>query len=69
MPKSMTLRLAEEKARELEAVARADEMPISDAIRAAIDEHIERRRNDKVFQDRLQKILEEDRAVFERLAG
>lgn len=65
--KAMTLRLAEEKAQELEAVARADEMPVSDAVRAAIEGHIERRRSDKVFQDRLQRILDEDREVFERL--
>lgn len=66
--KAMTLRLEEAKARELEAVARADEMPVSDAVRTAIEEHIERRRADKAFRARIKKILSEDREVFERLA-
>ncbi len=68
MAKSMTLRLADDKAAELEAVARADEMPISDAVRTAIDEHIAERRKDKAFRDRLKQMMEEDREVLERLA-
>lgn len=66
--KAMTLRLPDDKARELETVARADDVPVSEAVRVAIDEHIERRRKDKTFQARMKKILEEDREVFERLA-
>jgi len=68
MPKSMTLRLDDAKARELEAIARADEMPVSEAVRSAIDEHIDRRRKDKAFQSRLQRIIAEDREILERLA-
>lgn len=66
--KAMTLRLPDDKARELEIVARADGIPVSDAVRSAIDEHIERRRNDKTFQDRINRILTEDREIIERLA-
>jgi predicted DNA-binding protein len=66
--RAMSLRLSEEKAAELEAVARADEMPVSEAVRQAIDNHIAARRADKDFQERLKKRLEEDREVLERLA-
>ena len=40
----------------------------SEAIRAAIAEHIEKRRRDPAFQARLQRILDEERVVLERLA-
>lgn len=66
--KAMTLRLDAEKAAELEAVARVDEMPISEAARLAIDEHIERRRRDKEFQERRQRLIEENREILDRLA-
>lgn len=66
--KAMSLRLPAEKAAELEAVARADEMPVSEAVREAIDAHIAARRGDKDFQKRLKRRLEEDREVLERLA-
>lgn len=53
MPVAFTMRLPEEKAAELEAVAQADEMHVSEAVREAIDRHIEARRKDKDFQARL----------------
>jgi hypothetical protein len=66
--KAMSLRLPEEKAAELAAIARADEMPISEAVREAIDHHIAARRADKDFQKRLKRRLEEDAEVLKRLA-
>lgn len=69
MAKAMTLRLPEDKAAELEAVARADEMPVSEAVREAIDRHIEERRNDKEFRDRIRKQMKESEQVLKRLAG
>jgi Arc/MetJ-type ribon-helix-helix transcriptional regulator len=64
----MTLRLPDEQARELEMVATADGVSVSDAIRTAIEDHIEARRNDAEFQQRLRRNLEEQRAILERLA-
>ena len=64
----MSLRLSSEQAAELEAVARADGMPVSEAVREAIDKHIAARRTDKDFQKRLKRRMEEDREVLERLA-
>lgn len=66
--KAMSLRLPEDKAAELAAVARADDMPISEVVREAIDKHIADRRADKDFQARVKRRLEEDREVLERLA-
>jgi predicted DNA-binding protein len=66
--KAMSLRLAEDKAAELAAIARADDMPVSEVVREAIDKHIEARRGDADFQERLKRRVEEDREVLERLA-
>jgi predicted DNA-binding protein len=66
--KAMSLRLPEDLAAELSAVAAADEMPISEAVREAIDKHIAERRADKAFQERLKKRLEQNRALLERLS-
>ena len=65
--KNMTLRLPAEQADELEAVARAEGISVSDAVREAIGEHIERKRKDKVFRERLQAVMDRDRKILERL--
>ena len=64
----MSLRLSEELADEIAAVARTDDVPVTEAIREAIADHIAARRADKAFKERLKKRLEEDREVLERLA-
>jgi len=64
----LSLRLPETMADEIAAVARTDDMSVSEAIREAIADHIAIRRADKAFKDRLKKRLEEDREVLERLA-
>lgn len=51
--KAMTIRLSEEQAEELETVATVDNQPVSEVIRAAISEHIEKRRRDSQFRDSL----------------
>ncbi|HWI72511.1 MAG TPA: DUF6290 family protein [Baekduia sp.] len=66
--KSMTLRLDDETAAELEAVARVDGTSVSEQVRSAIEERIEARRNDAEFQQRIRESLEENRAALERLA-
>jgi predicted DNA-binding protein len=68
MSKAFTMRLPEEKAAELEAVARADGVPVSEAVREAIDHHIDARRQDKDFQARLTKLIEDNQHVLDRLA-
>jgi predicted DNA-binding protein len=66
--KAMSLRLQEDQAAELAAIARTDETPISETVREAIDSHIAARRADKEFQARLKKRLKEDQEVLRRLA-
>ncbi len=66
--KNMTLRLSAVQADELEAVARAEGISVSDAVREAITEHIERKRKDKAFRERLRAMMERDREILERLA-
>jgi predicted transcriptional regulator len=68
VPKTMTLRLSDEQAADLEAMARVDDVPVSEAVRVAIAERIERRRKDRAFQARLRRLLEENRRALERLA-
>jgi predicted transcriptional regulator len=66
--KSMTLRLDDDTAAALDAVARVDGTSVADQVRSAIEDHIEARRADKEFQARRRKALEENRAALERLA-
>ena len=67
--KNMTLRLAAEQAHELEVVARAEGISVSDAVREAIAEHIELKRKDAAFRERLRTVLERDREILERLGS
>ena len=66
--KNMTLRLDDERAATLELIARAENKTVTDAVRDAIDEHIEARRKDKAFIGRLKARHERERELFERLA-
>ena len=66
--KTMSLRLPEDLAADLAAVARTDDVPISEAIREAIQNHIAARSADQAFQARLRQRLKEDRKVLKRLA-
>jgi predicted transcriptional regulator len=68
MPKTMTLRLTDEQAATLDLVARADDQTVTEAVRTAIDAHIEHRRGDKDFKERLRRRHEEERALYERLS-
>jgi predicted transcriptional regulator len=69
MAKNMTLRLDDERAAMLEMVARAEDQSVTDTVRAAIDAHIEARRNDTEFMDRLRRRHEQEKALYDRLAG
>jgi predicted transcriptional regulator len=69
MPKTMTLRLDDERAAALELIARADDQNLNDAVRSAIDTHIAERRKDKDFRERLRRRHEAERELYERLAS
>ncbi len=65
----MTLRLADDQAALLEAMARVDEVSVSEAIRAAIDAQLAARRADPDFQLRLHRLIEVNQRWLEQLAG
>lgn len=56
--KAMTIRLSADQAEMLETVASVENRPISEVIRAAIDEHIAHRRVDEDFKDGLKGHIE-----------
>ena len=66
--KALSIRLDEEVAADLAAVARIDGMSVSEAVREAIARHIALRRADKDFQKRLKELIEENRELLKRLA-
>lgn len=66
--KVMSLRLPEDIAAEIAAVARADGIPVSKAILEAIENHIAARSADQAFKERLKERLVEDQKMFDRLA-
>ncbi|HET7508973.1 MAG TPA: hypothetical protein VFJ65_01865 [Solirubrobacterales bacterium] len=66
--KAMTLRLPGETARDLELTAQVDGVTISEAVREAIDTHIQSRREDEEFRKRLRHSVEENNELLKRLA-
>src|ERR1700749_2824933 len=65
--KAISLRLPEPMAAELAAIARTQDVAVSEVIREAVENYIVSRSRDKDFQQRLRKQLEEDREILERL--
>jgi predicted transcriptional regulator len=69
MTKVTTVRIDDELNAEVSAVARADEVPASEVVRAALYRYIAERKSDPHFQSRLRELLEKDREVIDRLAA
>lgn len=69
MTKVTTVRIDDELNDEVNAVARADDVPASEVVRAALYRYIAERKSDPKFQARLRQLLEKDREVIERLAA
>lgn len=67
--KVTTVRLEQELADDLAAVARVDGMSVSDAIREAVADLVAQRRADPDFQKALKVRMEEDRQILEQLAA
>lgn len=66
--KGFTVRLSEEQAAELEAVARVDGVSVAEEIRQAIADRIAARRQDDDFQQRLRRIIAENQQILDKLA-
>lgn len=67
MPKSMTLRLPDQQAAQLELIARIEGVAIAVVVREAIEAAIEARRTDQAFQTRVRDHLEEYRSQLDQL--
>jgi predicted transcriptional regulator len=65
----MTIRLSADQAEMLETVANVDGQPVSEVIRAAISQHIERRRQDSLFQDGLKGRIERAQQLLAEADG
>jgi predicted transcriptional regulator len=66
--KTLSLRLEDDQARAVNALAMAEETSVSEVIRTAIDERIAKRRADKAFQKRLRRAVERNREALELLS-
>jgi predicted transcriptional regulator len=64
--KAMTIRLSADQADALDTVAGVEAKPVSEVIRAAIAEHIERRRKDPAFQDGLKERIDRARHLLRK---
>ena len=68
MTKNLTVRLPDDLAADAEALARIEGQSVNETVKQALVESIERRRKDPKFKARVQKIINEDRELLERLA-
>lgn len=68
MPKAMTLRLTDEQAAELEAIARVENVPVAEEVRRALANHIADRRRDRAFQARLKASIKRNQEILKRLS-
>ncbi|MCQ3806143.1 MAG: ribbon-helix-helix protein, CopG family [Acidimicrobiaceae bacterium] len=66
--KSMTLRIDETLAERVRAIAEVEETTVSDVIRDALAEHVERQRSDPEFQTMLKRNLERHEELLSMLA-
>jgi Arc/MetJ-type ribon-helix-helix transcriptional regulator len=66
--KTMSLRLGDDQARAINALAMVEETSVSEVIRTAIDERIAKRRADKDFQARLRRAVERNREALDLLS-
>lgn len=66
--KMLTVRVPADQAEELEQVADVDGVPVAEEVRAAIAAHIEARRKDRAFRERLRASIERNKEILEKLA-
>lgn len=66
--KNMTLRMDEKLAENVQAIAEVEGTTVSDVIRTAISEHVDRRRADPEFQKLLKRNIERHAQLLGMLA-
>ena len=68
MTRNITVRLPDDLAADVEAVARVEGKSLNETIKQSLAETVVQRRNDPEFKSRVARIIEEDRELLERLA-
>lgn len=68
MTKQTTLRLPDDLADQVEAIARTEGISVNQLVISSIEQEIARVRADKGFNDRLKKLVQRDKAILDRLA-
>ena len=66
--RAYTVRIPADEAADLEAVAAAEGLSVSEEIRLAIADRVAAKRKDKAFRARLRALIEQNQRVLERLA-
>ncbi len=66
--KNMTLRLDESLADSVQAIAQVEDTTVTDVIRTAISEHVDRRKADPDFQKLLKRNMERHAQLLSLLA-
>ncbi len=66
--KNMTLRMDEALAENVQAIAEVEGSTVSDVIRSAISEHVDRRKADPEFQRMLKRNMERHAQLLSMLA-
>lgn len=66
--KIISVRMPDDLAAQIDAMARAEGVSVSETMRAAAYRYIATRRADQEFKERLRKRLEEDAEILKRLA-
>ena len=69
MSKNLTVRLDAELAADTDALARAEGVSLNEIVKRALAEAVQRRRDDPDFKARVRRIIDEDRALLERLSS
>ncbi len=64
--KAMTIRLSADQAEALETVASVENRPVSEVIRSAISEHVDRRSKDPGFQTGLRERITRAQRLLKR---
>ena len=68
VPKQTTVRLPEDLADQIDAVARAQGTSVNQLIIDALHNEIDRVRQDAEFRSRVKRLVERDRRILDRLA-
>lgn len=68
MTKNVTVRLRDEAAADVEAIARVEGTSVNELVELSLVEAVEIRRSDKAFAYRLKQIIEKDQELLRRLA-